>query len=93
MCLVVIRQERKMTITLEPELKQKFQAAARRAGQDGDGYVGVLLWRQLAVQDNAAMDRQTLDERLQCEFNEAMPDPLFVQDMNETMKAYCTVAP
>lgn len=46
MCLFVVHQERKMTITLEPELKQKFQAAARRAGQDVDGYVGVLLWRQ-----------------------------------------------
>ncbi len=77
-----------MTITLEPELEQKVQAAAKRAGQDVNGYVSVLLMRQLAAQETSVADKQARDERLRREFEEAMSDPLFVQDMNETMEAY-----
>ncbi len=53
-----------MTITLEPELEQKVQEAAKRAGQDVQGYVSVLLMRQLAAQENAALYRQTRKDRI-----------------------------
>ena len=77
-----------MTITLEPELEQKVQEAAKRAGQDVKDYVSVLLMRQLAAQENAALDHQAGEERLRRQFEAAMNDPLFVQDMEQTMEDY-----
>ncbi len=77
-----------MTITLEPELEQKIEAAAKRAGQDVNGFVSFLLRRELAEQEATAIDKQAREERLRREFEEAMSDPMFVQDMEETMEAY-----
>ncbi len=77
-----------MTITLEPELEQKIEAVAKSTGQDVNGFVSFLLRRGLEEQESAATDKQAHEERLRREFEEAMSDPMFVQDMEETMEAY-----
>lgn len=77
-----------MTITLEPELERKVQEVATRAGLGVNEYVSATLLQHLQVQDVAGMDKQARDEYLRREFEEAMSDPLFVQDMEETMEAF-----
>ena len=77
-----------MTITLEPELEQKVQEAAKRAGQDVQSYVGVLLMRQLAAQENAASDRQTRKDKIRRDAEAMAADPMVMQDIAETMEDY-----
>ena len=77
-----------MTIMLKRELEQKIEAAAKRAEQDVNGFVSFLLRRELAEREATEVDKQEREERLRREFEEAMSDPMFVQDMEETMEAY-----
>ena len=73
-----------MTITLEPELEQKIQEAATRAGQDVNGFVKEILLQKLEAQN----DKEARKERLQQQARQMAADPLFLQDIAETMEAY-----
>ena len=77
-----------MTITLEPELEQKIEVAAKRAGQDVNGFVSRLLRRELAEQERAILDKEARRERLRLQAQQMAADPLFLQDIEETMEAY-----
>jgi phage terminase small subunit len=77
-----------MTITLEPDLEQKIEAAAKRAGQDVNRFVSNLLMCQLAEQERVALDKEVRKARLRLQAQQMAADPLFLQDIEETMEAY-----
>lgn len=77
-----------MTIILEPELEQKIEAVAKRAGQDVNGFVSFLLRRGLAEQEAATMEREARKERIRLDAEAMAADPLCMQDIEETMEAY-----
>ncbi len=78
-----------MTIILEPELERRVSQIAAELGQDAAGYIRRALLRQVADDERRVPSAQTTRaESLRREFAEAADDPLFLQDMEETMTAF-----
>ena len=77
-----------MTITLEPEFERKVQEAAARAGLDINGFVKATLLQKIEAQNACALDKEARKERLRRQAQQMAADPLFLQDVEETMEAY-----
>ena len=77
-----------MTITLEPEFERKVQEAAARAGLDINGFVKATLLQNMEAQNASALDIAARKERLRRDAEAMAADPLFLQDIAETMEAY-----
>ena len=76
-----------MAIQLTGELERRLREAARRRGTDVESTVATLL----ATYEGESEARRIREETLRQEFAEAMQEPLFVEDLNETMRAYESV--
>ncbi len=77
-----------MAIQFDGELERKLQAAAARRGMDVESTVAALLRVDEQAGDSQLRSRADREEALRREFVKAMQDPLFVEDMEETMRAF-----
>jgi len=75
-----------MAIQLTGDLERRLREAARKRGTDIETTVASLLATEEANTITTA--RTIREESLQREFKEAMQDPLFIEDLTETMRAY-----
>lgn len=66
------------------DIEDRLREAASRSGQDVEGFVRSTLINELECIE-AANNRRNREEALRREFADAMRDPLFVQDVQESM--------
>ncbi len=80
-----------MAIQLTGDLERRLREAARRRGTDIESTVAALLSTEEEETDSVSAARRIREEALRQEFAVAMQDPLFVEDLTQTMRAYESV--
>ena len=77
-----------MAIQFDGELEQRIRQAAARRGTDVAATLAQLLAADEGLHAQTVKRKRERDEALRREFEAAMQDPLFIQDMEEAMRDF-----